>query len=320
MLPDTIGMSPGQLPDDARQALDSMGAQHADVERELGRLQDEISRLFDRTSLNRYGDVAHDMDTQKTGDALAGLANLVSNNVGAETIGSARHWGDQFEQWAKRLSDSDSSKSGQSGKGRGQPDPAQMQALMALMRLRQQQGQLREQTAALDEQKSTNQDYPAGAQDAGRQQGALHDAEQAMEQDPNFPVQRDQMQPIGKAMGDAATLLAKPETGQPTNAAQTDALNLLDAAIGQQAKKSGASASALMAMMGVGSGSAGGKGSTAGGTTTQPNVPIPGSREGAQPDQRTIIQAGGIDNSPLPGEFRDAIESYHRAIEQSAKP
>jgi len=67
-------------------------------------------------------------------------------------------------------------------------------------------------------------------------------------------------------------------------------------------------------------GMGGGKGSTAGGTTDKPNVSIPGSREGGTPDQRTVIQAGGVDNSQLPGEFRDAIESYHRAIEQSPVP
>jgi hypothetical protein len=65
-----------------------------------------------------------------------------------------------------------------------------------------------------------------------------------------------------------------------------------------------------MAMMGMG-------GNTAGGTTNKANVAIPGSREGAAPDARSVDQAGGVDNSELPGEFRDAIESYHRAIEQS---
>ncbi len=68
-----------------------------------------------------------------------------------------------------------------------------------------------------------------------------------------------------------------------------------------------------MVMMGMG-----GIGNAAGGSSRKPNVPIPGSREGEAPDQRSVLQAGGLDNSQLPGEFRDAIESYHRAIEQSS--
>ena len=46
-----------------------------------------------------------------------------------------------------------------------------------------------------------------------------------------------------------------------------------------------------------------------------------GRREGARtPEARTVEQAVGVDHSPLPGEFRDAIESYHRALEQSTLP
>ncbi len=179
---------------------------------------------------------------------------------------------------------------------------------------------MRDQTSVLEEQKQTSPDYPSGAQDAATQQSALRDQVQALAQDPSFPVPPAQLNPVGKAMGDAAGLLGKPETGQPTYAAQTDAINLLDDAIAQQAQKAGQSASSLMAMMGMGAGAGAGKGSTAGGTTDKPNVPIPGSREGQAPDQRTVIQAGGIDNSQLPAEFRDAIESYHRAIEQTPMP
>jgi hypothetical protein len=135
-----------------------------------------------------------------------------------------------------------------------------------------------------------------------------------MEQDPDFPVKPAQLAPVGTAMQDAAGLLAKPETGQPTNAAQTDALNLLDAVIAQQAQSAGQNAAALAAMMGMGGS---GTGSTAGGSSSQPNQPVSGSREGEAPDQRTVIQAAGVDDSQLPGEFRDAIESYHRAIEKS---
>jgi hypothetical protein len=294
-----------------------MNAAHTAVTREAERLQEEISRLFDRTSLNRYGDVAHEMADYKTADGLAALGKLLANNVGAQTIGTAGYWGDQFEKWAGRLSQKDQSKA-DSGSQAGKPDASQMQALMALMRLRQQQDQLREETSVLDEQKDSSQEYPSGAREAADRQGALRDQVAAFQQDSSFPVPARQLKPIGESMGDAADLLARPETGKPTYDAQTDAINLLDAVISQEAQKSGQNASALMAMMGMGLGGRG-NGSTAGGTTNQPNVPISGSREGAAPDQRTVIQAGGVDQSQLPVEFRDAIESYHRAIE-SAQP
>jgi hypothetical protein len=316
MLPDTIGMTPAQLPDDPRQKLDLMTAAHAEVTREAGRLEDEISRLFDRTSLNRYGDVAREMDGLKTEDNLAALGKLVQKNIGVQSIDTARYWSDQFDRWAARLGQQDDSKSASGGQA-GQPDAAQLQALLALMRLRQQQDQLREQTSVLEERKqASHDDYSLGTQAAAQSQSGLRDQVQSMAQDPNFPVPPQNLAPVGKSMDDAAGLLAKPVTGQPTYAAQTDALNLLDAAIAQQAQKAGQSADALASMMGMGKGG----GSSAGSSTDQPNVPIPGSREGQSPDQRTVTQSGGLDNSQLPGEFRDAIESYHRAIEQSQNP
>ena len=312
MLPDTIGLTTAQLPDEPRQALQLMSASHAEVLREAGRLQDEISRLFYNTSLQRYGDVVREMDGMKTEDSLAALGKLVDNDVGVQSIDGTRYWSDQFERWAKRLGASDDSKA--NATANGQPNPAQLQALLALMRLRQQQDQLREQTTVLEEQKETSADYPAGAQDATRQETALSADVHGLAQDPAFPIPPAQLAPVGKSMDEAAGLLAKPETGQPTYADQTDAINLLDAVIAQQAQNAGQSAGALMGMMGMGGA---GSGSTAGGTTNKPNVRIPGSRDAAAPDQRTVIQAGGVDNSQLPGEFRDAIESYHRAIEQS---
>ena len=313
MLPDTIGLTTAQVPDEPRQRLDKMTASHAGVTLEAGRIQEEISRLFDRTSLNRYGDVAHEMDAFKTSDSLALLGKLVEQNIGAQSIGAARYWSDQFEKWAGRLADQDNSQAPPTNAA-GKPDPAQLQALLALMRLRQQQDQLRQQTSVLDQNKATAQDYPGGARDAARQQSGLRDQVRQLAQDSSFPVPPAKLVPIGNAMDDAAGLLAKPETGAPTNAAQTDAINLLDAAIAQQAQRAGQSGSTLASMMGMGGS---GSGNTAGGTTDKPNVPIPGSRESAAPGERTVIQAGGIDNSQLPGEFRDAIESYHRAIEQS---
>jgi hypothetical protein len=135
-----------------------------------------------------------------------------------------------------------------------------------------------------------------------------------MRQDPTFPVQPADLAPASKAMNDATTLLAKPDTGSPTTAAQTDAVNILDGVIAALAQKTGQDATALTQMMGMGNS---GKGSTAGGTTNHANVPILGSTDDAAPDQRRVTQASGMDSAALPGEYRDAIESYHRAMEKT---
>src|SRR5208282_5401098 len=130
---------------------------------------------------------------------------------------TARHWADQFERWAGRLGEKDKS---QAGSGSGKAGAGQMQALLALMRLRQQQDQLRQQTSVIEEQKQTSRDYPAAAQDAAGQQSTLSDQVRTLEQDSSFPVPPERLSPIGNAMSDAAGLLSKPETGKPTYDAQ----------------------------------------------------------------------------------------------------
>jgi type II secretory pathway pseudopilin PulG len=166
-----------------------------------------------------------------------------------------------------------------------------MQALLNLMRLRQQQDQLRQQTAALDAQKQGDQ-YQAGATSAAQQQSGLVNTLQALQQDPAFPVPPADIAPVGGAMNDAATLLAKPDTGAPTADAQTDAVNLLDGIIASQARKSGQSATALATMMGMGNS---GPGSAAGGTTTHANGQPPrlNGRSRPRPPPRTAGQRHG---------------------------
>ena len=301
-VPETIGLTAAQLPEEARHELDTLGRSHDAVTREAEHLHEEIGRLFDRTSLARYQDVAGEMESKKTEDALKETGEWMKENRAIESIESTKLWGGQLRKWADRLEENDASKTAGGGGGKGVDAAAKMQALLALMRLRQAQEQVRDQTSALDTRKGP--DYPTEAQGVAAAQGALHDELAGMGQ--------EELAPSAKAMAEAAVLLGKPETGKPTVAAQTDALNLLDAAIAKQAAQAGTSMSALMGMMGMGAGS--GTGSMAGGTTSRPNAEVAGTREGAAEETRTVQQAGGVDRAALPAEFREAIESYHRAI------
>jgi hypothetical protein len=312
-LPQTIGMTPDQLPDDARQRLQAQVDSNAKVADEAGHLTQETTRLFGRTSLKRYGDVSREMQAEQAQESVAAVGNSLQKNVAVQSIQGTRYWGDQFDRWAKMLGNGDDTKSPPGANGSGQPNAAQLQALLNLMRLRQQQEQLRDQTGALDAQKQSDQYQPAAA-GAAREQSELRNDLRDMQKDPTFPVPPAALDPAGDAMNDAAGLLAKPDTGPPTTGAQTDAVNLLDGLISSEAQKSGQSAAALAAMMGIANS---GKGSTAGGTTTHVNVPVAGSTQDLSPDHRRVVQASGMDNTALPGEFRDAIESYHRAMEKN---
>jgi len=311
MLPETIGMTPDELGDEARGRIEAMGANQSAVSADAARLTGEIARLFARTSLERDGQVAREMEGLKAAEALAALGGLMEKNIGVRTIAGTRYWSGLLDGWAARLSDGDKARSS-AKQPPVTPDGARLQALLALMRMRQEQDQLRQQTAALDAERERGADYQTAARDIGGRQSSLGGGVRVMENDPSSPVPTAELPPIAGAMDDAAALLAKPDTGEPARAAQTDAINLLDALIAQQAQAGGAGTSALAGMMGMGAGSGG----MTGGRDREPTLPTNGSTIGAAPGERRVNQAAGMDDAALPAEFRDAIENYHRTMEK----
>ncbi len=334
ILPETIGMKPEQLLQrpfattfdlvrsieivaEPKETVERMTDLHAALREDSRELQMEIGRLFERTKLERFGDVANEMDKAKTDEGLEKLGQLIQKNVTVRAMQGAAEWSKRFNQWADRLSEKDDSKSG-SGEGEGEPD---MKAMLALMRLRQSEAALRDRTGALEQQKESNPRYDMEAEGTALAQTGVKTGVDQLQADPTFPVPPETLAPIGQAMGDASALLIKPETGAPTVAAETDAIDLLDEIIMSESQKSGKNSKAmagLMRMMGMGKTPGG---NTAGGDTDRPNIVVPGTRASSRPDTHRVVQASGITGAPVPAEFREAIENYQRAIEQEgSKP
>jgi len=284
---------------------------------ESNELQDEIARFFDRTQLTRYGDVSRDMGEGKIDENLERLAQLISRNTSVAAMESAGEWAGRFNQWADRLEQSDESKT---AAGPGAPSDQQLEALLALVRLRQQQASLRDQTVALD-----RQDQPDSAIASPRALGAtqhgLEEAVQKLQAQPGFPVPPSQLEPVRQAMSDAEGLLSKSITGDAAVGAETDALNVLDYLLDGGpggGGSGGASLAMLREMMGMGAAAGNaGTGSMAGGTTDRPNERVEGSRVGAASGPRAVTTTGGKEIQTVPVEFRDALESYYGAIENA---
>ena len=122
-----------------------------------------------------------------------------------------------------------------------------------------------------------------------------------------------------QAMDEADYKLKTPLTDEPTQAAETDALNLLDDAIKtvlqsqsqQQQKSSGMSALQQMMQMGQQPGQG-----MNGGSTDRANKDVAGARPGKDGSQRPVQKLSGRDARTLPAEFRDALQGYFNAVEK----
>ena len=200
------------------------------------------------------------------------------------------------------------------------PSEEALERLLALLRAHQQEKGIRDQTQQLEEHKAEN---PSHREDSKllsiRQNLLMGDVAELRESDPGKFLPK-----VQEAMGEADDLLNKIQTGSPTLAAETDAINLLEAEImsmmnsdPSQSQASSEAMAMLMEMMGMGSGSgAKGGGSRSGGTTDKANADSSGDRRGSASAPRTVEKTSGRETRPLPVEFREALQNYYKAIER----
>ena len=113
------------------------------------------------------------------------------------------------------------------------------------------------------------------------------------------------MSRVAEVMDEATGLLAQPETGAETIAAETEAIELLLMAKRMKPKGGGAG------------GSTPGAGTT--GTTNQSALALLGSgnEENAGDPEREVSQATGTTGYELPAEFRGGLDAYFSALEAS---
>lgn len=329
ILPETIGLRPEELPRPHRETTGKLASGQDRTQKEANALQDEIARFFHRTQMKNYGEVALEMNDAQTVEELARLSELIRQNLSAQAIDRADFWAQRFIAWAEKLENKKKpSKDDASGKP-GEENEELLQKLLALLRLRQAEENLREQTRLLDEHKSAKL-YREDAHKLSGQQRGLKEQLAELQQDSKFARAAKLLPHIHEAMGEAEGLLDKPQTDTKTVAVETDIMNLLDAQImaliqfdeGQSAAQS--AALAQLAQMLQQMGFTPGSGSRPGGNprtamSNQTSQPATGDNKGKSSDPRAVEKAGGRVNRTFPAEYREALQRYYQALE-SATP
>jgi hypothetical protein len=156
-----------------------------------------------------------------------------------------------------------------------------------------------EKYAADDSALSATQTKLRGRIDATvKRIGELPDAES------NFGRELRLLQQVSGVMGEAAEILARPDTGPPAIAAESEVIELLLEAKRRNPKS-------------------GGGGSTPGGggaedAAEQPALALLGSgaNEKARPEARDVPQVSGESDRALPEEFRAGLDEYFNRLEK----
>jgi hypothetical protein len=343
---DTIGLLPRELPEKMKLAENDLTRSQASEQKETDLLQGEISRFFERTQKPNYGEVSDDMKKSHATDEMDRLGGLIGNNIGIEASVGLGQWSDRFQKWSEKLepkpkADGDGQGNG-SGKSGAQKKDDLTEQLIALLRLREHEMTLREQTSLVDQDKDKDKAkadlYPARTTGLAQTQDKLVGDLEAVHK--KTPVtQLDQaFHEVSTDMQQVATILGKPQTGKPADDAEVKSIETLSDLVNlineqaqrpnqQQSQSPGEgksdeemqfltkmmqdsqNAKAMAAKPATGL-------NHAGGTTDRANNRTAGNTTGKGAASRDVHKAGGAMQEP-PAEFREALENYYHRLDQA---
>lgn len=333
LLPQTIGLTVDQLPEELGAQIRAQAETQSTIFRETRYVFDDMNGFYRRTQQDKIREVTEDMESERFDPRLPELQDLILRNVIGRTTAEAEEWSRLFAHWADMLSDDDDGGGGGGeGGGGGDEEGESLETMIALIRARERQENLRRHTRALDESYATNLNFNREAVELSNRQYELAMTLQPLEN----RVKTDEVkQLISMASGEimnAGVNLRRPQTDSETIAIQTTVIELLAAALDQSMNSqpsesdsdSGGSESqqqqnqqmmqALMQMMeSMQAGDQGGEGMTGTGDPGQGDITGPGmrGRDGGEVDPT----GGAADASRWPASYRSLMDEYYQAME-----
>ena len=315
----SAGLAPHQLDQVAAKALRRLADQHDARHKEVDYLISDLKHYHRRTGKPLYAEVHRQMVSAKTSQELAELTQRVKNNQHGRVIRQALFWARQFHAWADALAKegkSDDQPSTQDGSGETE-GRAEMEMMLDIIRLTQREMTLRQQTRALHRQRET-QGYAAAAEKLAAEQRDIGFALARLIPRALGPELQRRLREAARAIDDAAKLLAKPDTGGQTIAAESEVIELLAAAAKTSGQMGGRSQgiqalAELLAAMELGH-SPGGNDSGDASALASRHAQGAASQDGRQ--ARAPRKITGLAAGDFPEEFRQVLEHFFEQREK----
>ena len=334
---DTIGLLPRELPERFKKINTSLAGDQSGVKAEAEKVVAEMSRFFDRTQRENYGEVAKEMKSVNTANELDRVRGLIDANVSMDAMGNLTAWTKRFGDWSKKLEPPEEESQG--GEGEGKPkDDKLLKLLMASIRLRAGEVRVLQQTMLLDEEKARHPRFAEASKRVAEGQRELRGDLTKLQMNNDIEEAKEFLLDTQDAMRDAESALFDKLTGEPAqkpeNAALlhlSDLINLINeqakrqkSSSQQQQQMTQAEAEMMMQMaqqeqqMGMKPGQQPATGPNQnGGNTDKASAGTTGDARGAEAAARRTGKGSGVTRQ-VPAEFREALENYFKAVE--AKP
>lgn len=147
------GLSFAELDPSDVHRIDDTYKQQSTTASDLRWLQEDLGHYFTRTNKEAFKKILDEMQTAKIDLGLDDILRMLKQNHSAKSITSARTWSDQLNEWAKKLEGEMQQGAGGGGGGEGGPsqEDEDFEFNLRVMRLIQQQQDIRSRTRALEE-------------------------------------------------------------------------------------------------------------------------------------------------------------------------
>ena len=145
-----IGRITDQLPEKLRMQVNDAFANQSINSLKAAELQAEIARFYDATQSEKFGEVTKLMAEARPSENMDTHADLIRRNQTGKVIEGAHKLAEQFTKWADLLDPKNDGGGEGEGEGEGEPNEDLLDRMKELLRLRQAEMDLREQTQKLE--------------------------------------------------------------------------------------------------------------------------------------------------------------------------
>ena len=308
---DTVGLKPEEIAEGKKKEFTQVAGSQDTTTKDVDSIANDMAAFVKRVPNEKYEAVQKDMQEKKVVPELNELAGFVRANLGLKSVGRAKVWGAQLDEWATALQ----SECKAQGSG-GEMDPDLMELLVSMVRAAVVQDGIREQTELLEGKKDLNTDHALDAIKLANQQSDLSDVVGKLREKTKFGDVKPLLEKVEFMMDETAGNLRTAKTDEEVVQTEAAVIELLV----PPDKKGGKSQSPMQQMMQkmmaqvtkakkAGGNNAKSSSAFAGAETS--GAAVQGSGKGRQ-----VEKAGGASNAgEWPEEFRDQLQSYFQQVE-----
>jgi len=311
---DTIGLKPEEIAEGQKKNFTQVASSQDSTTKDVDSIANDMAAFVKRVPNEKYEAVQKDMQDKKVVPELNELAGFVRANLGLKSVGRAKLWGAQLDEWATALQSECKSQAG----GEGEMDPDLMELIIAMVRAAQTQDGIREQTELLDGRKEGNPQHAEDAKKLAGQQSDLSDVVGLLREKTKFDDVKPTLEKVEFLMDETAGKLRQTKTDAEVVGIEAAIIELLVPPDKKGGKSESQSAmqkmmQKMMAQV-TQSKKAGGnnsKSSSSFAGTATSGAAVQGKSTGRQ-----VEKAGGASNAgEWPEEFRDQLQSYFQQVE-----